>query len=602
MSTSNSQPESILDPSDMLLTISNVRPDTGDDVLLSISSLKLSSSDEDERKQTVLEVHNGSPINVNSHYGDRSAPNVTISQRTPTRIIPCAELTDDDNYISDEESADSRLKLALHKRRMWKIGTTLTVSFMDCPHVSSAVIAKVKQYANIWSQYANITFDFVNNQSGTIRVGFIRGKGHSCIVGTDCKSKSIDEPTMNLDPEEINENTRDKRFRQVVLHEFGHALGCIHEHSQPHAEIKWNKDYVYNYYYELHKWSPTTVDKNIFKHYSRFNPNIASTKYDELSIMQYEFGSEFLLEGKPMSGGVDLSKEDKSFIAKYYPFTAGLDTGVLQLAKTNLIRIAGGLRRLIGNPFSSDSTMSLPMAPRSLLPGINSLDTKHERIYISCDVDHVDGQGPVINMESSTDEETDRSDCAWIALPTSSVHFRSGRITFDAQTLKFPGPSNPTTRITFDPPYSNDDIPKVSVWIHAIDSEGDSGHDFKVSANNVDRKGFRLECLVGLYSKCRVHQIGVTWFAHSTKRLDTQSGSFGTGDAGSEVLDDSSDFDKSPKVFMAFSELRLGAGDTCVSVKNESITTKEMTWKFDTWGKTVLEYAQATYIVVGSSQ
>ena len=38
---------------------------------------------------------------------------------------------------------------------------------------------------------------------------------------------------------------KEEDIRSVVLHEFGHALGAIHEHLSPMADIPWDRDAVY---------------------------------------------------------------------------------------------------------------------------------------------------------------------------------------------------------------------------------------------------------------------------------------------------------------------------------------------------------------------
>jgi hypothetical protein len=55
-----------------------------------------------------------------------------------------------------------------------------------------------------------------------------------------------------------------------VLHEFGHALGLIHEHQNPVGGIQWNKPAVYadlggppNF------WGKATVDNNMFATYAK---------------------------------------------------------------------------------------------------------------------------------------------------------------------------------------------------------------------------------------------------------------------------------------------------------------------------------------------
>ena len=42
----------------------------------------------------------------------------------------------------------------------------------------------------------------------------------------------------------IDQNKKPSAIRQVILHEFGHALGAVHEHESPYSTIPWNKDKV----------------------------------------------------------------------------------------------------------------------------------------------------------------------------------------------------------------------------------------------------------------------------------------------------------------------------------------------------------------------
>ena len=57
-------------------------------------------------------------------------------------------------------------------------------------------------------------------------VGFSR-----TYIGTRANGRPT-EWTMNLDPTNVN--------RVIVLHETGHALGLLHEHLNPDANIEWD--------------------------------------------------------------------------------------------------------------------------------------------------------------------------------------------------------------------------------------------------------------------------------------------------------------------------------------------------------------------------
>ncbi|KAK3343684.1 hypothetical protein B0T25DRAFT_554935 [Lasiosphaeria hispida] len=118
---------------------------------------------------------------------------------------------------------------------------------------------------------------------------------------------------MNLD---IALDTSKTRVRRMVLHEFGHALGCSHEHSSPAAKIKWKENAVYDHYREMNRWDERTVDHNVLR-------VIQTTQYspfDDKSIMIYRIPAKLTLDNfsvpeKP----TELSSTDKSFIAMMYP-------------------------------------------------------------------------------------------------------------------------------------------------------------------------------------------------------------------------------------------------------------------------------------------
>ena len=53
-------------------------------------------------------------------------------------------------------------------------------------------------------------------------------------------------------------------YERVVVHEFGHALGAIHEHQNPKGGIEWNLPAVYKYFAgPPNFWSKEDVDVNV---------------------------------------------------------------------------------------------------------------------------------------------------------------------------------------------------------------------------------------------------------------------------------------------------------------------------------------------------
>jgi hypothetical protein len=218
----------------------------------------------------------------------------------------------------------SRYELAASKYKMWQPGDAsqmlpgqvLRIRIMDG---DAEIKAAIEEYAREWLLYANLRFEFGNFPDAEIRVTTY-GRGYSSLVGTDAQQVPYDQATMTLggprgnlarvgDPAEV---------RRVVLHEFGHALGCIHEQARPNAPIPWDKPRVYAYYQTYHGWDQARVDANIFERYGA--PDLwASEQYDTTSIMQYAVDREHTIGGYEIPWNMTLSETDKAFIATMYP-------------------------------------------------------------------------------------------------------------------------------------------------------------------------------------------------------------------------------------------------------------------------------------------
>ena len=242
---------------------------------------------------------------------------VCVDKRVPLDLADKAEAIaikeNPSNALGNDPNANT--KMAVVRRSMWKNGRTLRVHFLDGV---TEVQEKVQKYANVWSKYANIRFDFVNNLKAEIRISFEADPGSWSAVGTDALVAEWfppGTPTMNFGW--LTQDTDDDEYSRVVTHEFGHALGCIHEHQGPAANIKWNKPVVYRYYKESQGWSEDDVDSNLFDRYSEEVTQF--TKFDPKSIMIYEIPKEFTLNNKSYETNTKLSGTDIDFIGRQYP-------------------------------------------------------------------------------------------------------------------------------------------------------------------------------------------------------------------------------------------------------------------------------------------
>lgn len=203
-------------------------------------------------------------------------------------------------------------ELALTK--LWRNGTRLRVRFLNG---ELPVQEKVREYAKQWEQHANITFDFRDDPEAEIRIAFLSDGTSWSAVGTDALNRvefPDGGPTMNFGW--LTRDSEEDEYSRVVLHEFGHALGCIHEHQNPAGGIPWNVAAVYSYY-AAKGWSPQRVNTNILGRYEVDQTNY--TAFDRESIMLYPIPGE-LTNGKLEVGwNLTLSPTDKRFIGEKYP-------------------------------------------------------------------------------------------------------------------------------------------------------------------------------------------------------------------------------------------------------------------------------------------
>jgi serralysin len=206
-------------------------------------------------------------------------------------------------------------ELAVTRSKKWPNGKRLRVRFLDG---SPAVQQKVKQYAEAWHPHSNVTFDFGSSGQAEIRVAFVQDGTSWSAVGTDALNQDwfpSNQPTMNFGW--LTETSPEDEYSRVVIHEFGHALGCIHEHQNPSTEIPWNREAVYRYY-AARGWSKQVVDHNIFRKYEKDQTQFS--QFDRESIMLYAIPAELLTDpSKAVGWNRVLSKTDKEFIKSVYP-------------------------------------------------------------------------------------------------------------------------------------------------------------------------------------------------------------------------------------------------------------------------------------------
>jgi hypothetical protein len=212
------------------------------------------------------------------------------------------------------ELADSRL--AALRAKLWPDHQrVLHVRFLGG---DTRVHNRVERLASQWVQYANVRFIFDNAPDAVIRIAFERGASW-CYIGMDALDPSLgpNDPTMNFGW--FTAATPNDELQRVVLHEFGHALGLIHEHQSPSAAIPWDREAVISYYAgPPNYWSAEQVEHNVFERNSHAVAN--ASVFDPTSIMLYPIPPEFT--GGKLSVGWNriLSPMDREFIRLLYPW------------------------------------------------------------------------------------------------------------------------------------------------------------------------------------------------------------------------------------------------------------------------------------------
>ena len=208
-------------------------------------------------------------------------------------------------------------RMAVVNSKKWARGTTLRCRFLD----GSAKMRKnVQAVAHHWEKFANVKFEFVASGPADIRVSFFADSGSWSAVGRDALNPSyfpLQQPTMNYGW--LRDDTGDQEYSRVVLHEFGHALGCIHEHQSPKFTRVWDLAKVMKYFQgPPNYWSAADIRHNVLEKYSP--KGISATQYDPKSIMLYAFDGALFSDGLgPTNTNTRESPTDVKKIREMYP-------------------------------------------------------------------------------------------------------------------------------------------------------------------------------------------------------------------------------------------------------------------------------------------
>src|SRR5262249_40901779 len=152
-------------------------------------------------------------------------------------------------------------------------------------------------------------------------------------VGTDCLSVPEGQATMNLGF--LTSQSSETDYSTYVLHEFGHALGFIHEHQNPNANIPWNEPEVYKYFTGPPQfWSQEQVRYSVLDKYG--GPGSYGRDFDPSSIMMYPFPAKLFRGYFETRLNTRLSRSDRELARQLYPFPSPAENLIVGIASRQM--------------------------------------------------------------------------------------------------------------------------------------------------------------------------------------------------------------------------------------------------------------------------
>lgn len=235
--------------------------------------------------------------------------------------------------------------------RLWPLDRgTLSVYFLNGYDSDRQTVKDlVLKHYNSLPMGLCFQFSQTNIYSSDIRIEF--ASHSSSYIGRDAEGYP-GQATMwlNMHPKMYSQEAARDKVQADVLHEFGHALGLVHEHKHPGCGATWD----YGVLMGKNGWGMSTVRRNYDDNTRSALATNWEREYDPYSIMHYPVHRGDTVRGvTSIDENFVLSKGDKEALESLYPlapvYSSVVNTKEPSIAISQIPGSSGSPMRISGN-------------------------------------------------------------------------------------------------------------------------------------------------------------------------------------------------------------------------------------------------------------